>query len=121
MFSALITRWRDAKTFLEYASNASMDALHVVLGVVLLLALAKLSRRPVSSWLPWLGVLAVVFANEVLDMHTERWPDLTHQLAEGAKDVVLTMLIPTLLMVTARLQPKLYGVSETTGEAGADV
>jgi len=108
MFSALLSQWHDAKTFLEHASNVSMDALHVILGVVLLLVLAMLSRRPVSSGLPWFGVLIVVLANEMLDMHTERWPDRSHQLAESAKDLIFTMLLPTLLMVTARLHPRIY-------------
>lgn len=94
--------WYEFKTFLEHASGFSMDALHVIVGVCLQLLAAAALRRGVGSPIPWLIVLAFELVNEWNDLHVEIWPDRPMQYGEGAKDVVLTMLLPTILLLVAR-------------------
>jgi hypothetical protein len=97
--------WYQVKLFIEHASGISMDALHILIGFVLFLLAARLLRTGVASALPWLAVLLLELLNEVYDLHVELWPDLGSQLGEGAKDILLTMAMPTLLLALARCWP----------------
>ena len=103
-----MTVWYEAKHFLSSATAISMDALHVLLGTLLFLAFCLLFRKPASSLMPWLAVLVLTLLNEAVDLWVERWPSLGMQLGESAKDVVVTMLIPTIILVTARRAGWLY-------------
>ena len=100
--------WHQGKLFIEHSLTIDHDALHVLVGVLLWLALALLLRRPLTSWLPWLWVFAVILWNEAVDLWVERWPDPGQQYGEGAKDLLLTMLLPTVLMVAIRVRPDLF-------------
>jgi hypothetical protein len=103
-----MTAWYQSKLFIEHAVRISHDSLHVLVGVPLWLALALVLRRPVTSWTPWLWLLAFIGWNETVDLWMEHWPDPGMQYGEGARDVALTMLIPTLLLFAARLRPDLF-------------
>lgn len=100
--------WTQTKDIVEHSVAFSNDALHVVVGVLLLLVAALALRRPVSSWAPWLVVLLFVLVNEASDLWIERWPQVGRQYGEGVKDIVLTMVLPTLLLLTSRRFPWLY-------------
>jgi hypothetical protein len=99
--------WYKAKMFIEHASAVTSDAIHVLIGVFIQLLVAMLLRRSIAAWLPWLLVLTLALANEGIDLWIEQWPDLAMQYGESAKDVFLTMTLPTLLMTVARLRPQL--------------
>jgi hypothetical protein len=43
-----------------------------------------------------------------VDLTLEQWPDKGWQYGESAKDVLLTMAVPTILMLAARLRPDLF-------------
>jgi hypothetical protein len=105
--------WYQVKLFIEHGSGVSMDALHVVIGVCVQLLVAVLFRCSVGRWLPWLAVLAIELVNESHDFWVEMWPDIGMQLGEAAKDVVLTMALPTLLMVAVRIGPGLFTIERT--------
>jgi hypothetical protein len=100
--------WHGAKVFIEHSVSISHDSLHVIVGVLLLLAIAFVSRRPISSVRPWLWVLALILWNETVDLWIEQWPEPGMQYGESAKDIGLTMLLPTLLMLAARFRPGLF-------------
>ena len=100
--------WYQAKIFIEHAIFFSSDALHVIAGVLVWLVLALALRKPISSWLPWLGLLILLLLNEGVDLWVERWPIPAMQYGESAKDLLLTMTLPALLMVAARLRPQLF-------------
>ena len=100
--------WYEAKRFVEQASTLSMDALHIFVGAFLFLGLGLLLRRPISDPRPWLGVLFVTLLNEAADLWVEQWPSPGTQLGEAAKDVAVTMLLPTIILLTARHLPSLY-------------
>ena len=101
--------WYQFKLFVEHASGISMDALHILVGFVIFLLAAQLLRRSVASPLPWLLLLILELSNEAYDLHVERWPDFASQIGEGVKDVLLTMAVPTLVMMLARGRPALLG------------
>ncbi|HEX5238298.1 MAG TPA: hypothetical protein VFW39_07545 [Sphingomicrobium sp.] len=100
--------WHQGKLFIEHAVSISHDTLHVIIGVLLWLVFALLTRRPLSSWLPWSWLFAVIAWNETVDLWMEQWPDPGQQYGEGAKDLLLTMLLPTVLMLAVRLRPDLF-------------
>jgi hypothetical protein len=97
--------WLEIKTLMEHASGWPTDTLHVIGGVVLQLAAALLLRRSVADWRPWAIVLLLQLGNEAHDLWVEQWPSLGSQLGEGLRDVVATMLVPSLLLVVARRCP----------------
>lgn len=100
--------WQEAKAFLEQAGGISMDALHVLVGVLLLPILAGLLGRPVWHARPLLLLLALSLANEGHDFWVERWPSPGAQIGEAAKDVALTMLLPVAIAFSAWRWPALY-------------
>jgi hypothetical protein len=105
--------WHQGKLFIEHAVQISHDSLHLIVGVLVWLVLALVSRRPIPSLIPWLWVLAFILWNETVDLWTEHWPDAGMQYGEGAKDVALTMLLPTVLMFAARTRPDLFRAGPT--------
>ena len=108
--------WYQVKLFIEHASGISMDALHILVGFAIFLVAALALRRSVASALPWLATLLLEIGNEAYDLHVELWPDPGSQLGEGAKDIILTMALPTLLLLIARWRPRLL----TNGEDSPD-
>lgn len=100
--------WYQVKLFIEHASGISMDALHVVVGFVIFLIGARILKCSIASPLPWLALLMLELGNEVYDLHVELWPDLASQLGEAAKDILLTMALPTLAACMVRWQPQLF-------------
>ena len=99
--------WYRLKLFVSQATTLSMDALHLLAGFIGLLLVARLFERPVSDARPWLAVFVLELLNEWSDLHVELWPDVARQLGQGAKDIGLTMAVPTALLLLARLRPRL--------------
>jgi hypothetical protein len=100
--------WHQGKLFVEHAVRIDHDALHVIVGVLLWLVTALIVRRPLTSWKPWLWVLAFILWNETVDLWIEHWPEPAMQYGEGARDVVLTMFLPAVIMFAARMRPDLF-------------
>jgi hypothetical protein len=97
--------WYQVKLFIEHASGISMDALHILVGFILFLTAARLLRTGIASPFPWLALLLLELVNEAYDLRVELWPNLATQLGEGAKDILLTMALPSLMLITARFRP----------------
>jgi hypothetical protein len=97
--------WYRLKLFIEHVSGISMDALHILVGFFLFVLAARLLKRPLGSFLPLVALLLVELANEAYDLRVELWPNLATQLGEGAKDILLTMILPTAVFVIARCRP----------------
>jgi len=100
--------WYHVKMFIEHASVINSDAIHVLVGVAIWLVAGFVSRRRLAGRLPWLAVLMPTLINEAVDLSVERWPSLAQQLGESAKDVLLTMAVPTVLLAVLRLRPDLF-------------
>ena len=84
-----------------------MDALHVLAGVLLQFAGMAVWRRGLGDLRPWFLAVTFTLLNEGYDLWAEQWPSLGMQLGEGAKDVALTLLLPSLLLILARVRPTL--------------
>jgi hypothetical protein len=104
----IMTSWHQGKLFVEHALTVSHDVLHLLLGLLVWILIALAGRRPLTSWRPWLWLLALILWNEAVDLWVERWPDPGQQYGEGAKDLLLTMVVPTIVMLAARLRPDLF-------------
>jgi hypothetical protein len=94
--------WYQIKLLIEHASGISMDALHILVGFVLFVLAARLLKTSVASPRPWLVLLMLELLNEAYDLYVEIWPNLATQLGEGIKDILLTMILPTLLAILVR-------------------
>lgn len=98
--------WYHVKMVALELTGVSRDALHVFAGVGGQIAAALLLRRTLSSPLPWLIVLGAEVANEAFDLTHESWPDRP-MWPGSVKDILVTMLIPTVLLLLARYAPRL--------------
>jgi hypothetical protein len=99
--------WYQMKHWAAQSSGWSMDTLHVLISVPLHLLFAWLLRTGLADVRPWALLLVVEAANEAYDLWFERWPSLRDQLGAGASDLLATMILPTLLLLVARRQPRL--------------
>jgi hypothetical protein len=113
--------WHEGKLFIEHSLRIDHDALHILAGTLLWLVLAVALRRPLTWWRPWLAVLGLNVWNEAVDLTLEQWSDRGWQYGETAKDLVLTMALPTLLMFAARLRPALFGHHPGAARSRRDV
>ena len=102
------TWWGQSKTFIERLVGVGNDAIHVLLGALLVLVFAAVMRTSVRDVRPGLLVLLLALLNEWHDLRAETWPDRSMQYGEGVKDVVLTIAVPLMLLVSARLWPGLF-------------
>lgn len=100
--------WGQSKAFAERLVGIDNDALHVLAGPLLLFLTASLMRKSVQSVWPWTVVLLLGLVNEWHDLRAERWPDRTMQYGEGVKDLLLTMALPTLILILARVRVQLF-------------
>jgi len=91
--------WHGLKELAAHATGWPMDTLQLLAALILGCSLADAR--------PWLVVLGLELANEFYDLWVERWPSLSMQLGEGLRDVLGTMLLPTLLLLVARHRPRL--------------
>ena len=105
---AATTSWHQGKLFIEHSLTINHDSLHMLVGVLLWLAFGLLLRRPLTSWRPWLWLFAIILWNETVDLWIEQWPDPGQQYGEGAKDLLLTMAVPTILLFAGRWRPDLF-------------
>lgn len=119
--SDFLARWHQTKLFVEHLTTVSHDLLHVMAGFLISLVAAALLRRPITSWLPWLATLAIILLNEAADLWVEIWPDPGMQFGEGAKDVVTTMAIPTILALAVKLNPRLFQVRSGGADSAVDL
>ena len=100
--------WHQGKLFIEHAVTIDHDALHIIGGGFIWMAIAALLRRPLSSRWPWLWLLAVIAWNETVDLSTEKWPNPGQQYGKGAKDLFMTMLLTTVFALAIRFAPGLF-------------
>jgi hypothetical protein len=103
-----MTSWHQGKLFIEHSLAISHETLHVFAGLLLWLAFGLLLRRPLTSYAPFLWVFALILWNETVDLWIERWPNPGQQYGEGAKDLLTTMAVPTIIMIAAGVRPELF-------------
>lgn len=99
--------WLSIKTELTGTVGLSRDAVHILSGLGIQFALVLATRSWFGRIWPVVIVLIAALANEYWDLTSEIWPDVDRgrQWAESAKDMVTTLLAPTLIMLLARIAP----------------
>ena len=107
--------WGQSKSFIERLVGVGNDALHVLIGALLVFALAGVMRTSVRDIRPGLLVLFLALLNEWHDLRAETWPDRSMQYGEGVKDIVLTIVVPLMLLISVRLWPGLFVRSKSPG------
>jgi hypothetical protein len=100
--------WYDTKHFIEQSVAFSSDSIHVVTGVIIQLVAGLLLKKPISRWGPWLVVIALIFLNEFIDLQFDHWPLRSIQYGESTRDLILTMALPTILLLATRSLPRLF-------------
>ncbi len=91
-----------AKLALSYEAGLSKDALHIFIGLGVMLGFAALSGLSLRSWRPWLAAFVVALAGEVLDMW-DYFPVIRlSQWMASLHDLVVTLFWPTVLLILAR-------------------
>jgi hypothetical protein len=98
----LIRIWADAKFDLEQSVPFSSGWFHLIGGPVIFMAAALVMRKPLSSWWPWLVVFLIAILNEFIDLAIETWPRRAVQYGESVSDLLLTIGIPTVMLISAR-------------------
>ncbi len=83
-------------------------------GVVIQLIAGLLLKKPISRWRPWLVVLALILLNEFIDLQFDHWPQRSMQLGESMRDIILTMTLPTILLLATRIAPRLFSSTRRT-------
>jgi hypothetical protein len=108
---ALSGSWGQAKLFVETGLGLDNDLFHVIAGPLIQLLAALVLRRSPQHLAPWLTVLALELLNEWHDLIVETWPIRSMQYGEGLKDILLTMMFPTLIIVMTRAYPHWFRMS----------
>jgi hypothetical protein len=103
-------QWGEAKYFIEHTVGISNDLSHVIVGPVLQGLAALVLRQSVQRIAPWLVVLVLELFNEWHDLVSETWPVRYMQYGEGLKDILLTMMLPTVVLLLTRYYPHWFGM-----------
>lgn len=91
------------KTDLAGFLGITKDALHIHIGLAIFFGLVVVLRRSPSSILPWLGLLAFELVNELMDIFHWHLGTFSFEIGDSLKDVINTMLWPTVALLTFRL------------------
>lgn len=109
--SAAMTDWLRLKAEILAWTGVDRDALLVFAALLGHLAAAAVLRLSAASLWPWLCVLAVVGGNEAATVLLDGRA-LPGEIAVGMRDVWIAMAVPTLLMLVARIDPKVLARTE---------
>lgn len=97
--------WISLKQSLVAALDIAPDALRILVALLVMLAAAIVTRRPLSHPLPWLTVLLAAGLNEAASLYGLRPGEDAVRLA--ARDVALALAVPTFLLLLGRFWPNL--------------
>lgn len=92
----------DLKLLAVDVTGLEKDALHIYVGVIVLIAAAWLFRWGLASFKGLLLVLAVALVNEFFDVRHNLEIEKQPFLLSSVHDIVNTMLLPTALVILAR-------------------
>lgn len=106
-----LAHWTAWKRDIVDVTELDRDALHIYAGVALQILVARLSRRKLGDWLPWLAVVVLAIGIEAADVRAEVWHSDILQAAASVHDFVNTMIMPTVLLILSRRWPDLTGRS----------
>lgn len=91
-----------AKLWLIENVHLARDALHIYVGLIVLLGAAALFRWPLKGWKPWAAVLVAALLGEAWDIWDRARIGVAQDHAGNWKDVWNTLFWPTMLTLLAR-------------------
>ena len=97
----IATVWGGWKVATEEFLGLTADALHVHVGVLLLLGYALAIRRRLYHWWPWALVLLTELVNEFIDLNQPSG-SIENNLPASTHDVLNTMFLPTVMLLLLR-------------------
>ena len=97
-----LSAFQQGKLWLTNLTGLSKDALHVYIGLLILIGAARLCKWRIGDWRPWLVVAAFAVAGEVWDMRDVIVGGSTPDLAANWHDIWNTCLWPAALSLLAR-------------------
>jgi len=104
--ATLATLYSDGKFGLEQRIPFDADWLHLIIGPVILASASVVMRKPMASWGPWLVVAVLSILNEVIDLIEGASVVPSAAYFESTTDFLLTMAIPTALLIKGRFFPR---------------
>lgn len=107
------------KTDLAEFLGITKDALHIHIGLAIFFGLVVVLRRSPSSILPWLGLLAFELVNELMDIFHWHQGTFSFEIGDSLKDVINTMIWPTVALLTFRFVERRRRASVVTPAEGS--
>ena len=98
-----MSSYQSAKLFLVEATNLGKDALHIYVGLGVMLLVVILFKKPLSDWRPLAAVALASIAGELWDVIDTFSHGRTPRWNANWKDVWNTMFWPTILFGLARI------------------
>jgi hypothetical protein len=94
--------FQSGKLWFQDLVGLSKDALHVYVGLTVLLLMALIFRLPLRDVRPLAAVFLVAIAGEILDLVERLHPEADPYLQSNWHDLWNTMFWPTMLFLLAR-------------------
>lgn len=102
--------WIEIKEAVSDATAFSRDTLHILIGCGAHLGVVLIFRTWIGALWPVLLLTLAGLANEYGDLTSDYWTNglRKYQWLESAKDMVLTIAIPLLLVLLSRVAPNRF-------------
>jgi hypothetical protein len=97
-----VSALQEAKLWLVGHTGLAKDALHIHVALFLFFAVALVLGWKLSSWRPWLVVLAVTLLGEAWDIRDRIAHGIRLNLWGDWHDIWNTMFWPTMILLLAR-------------------
>ena len=94
--------FQSTKIFLSEVTNLGKDALHIYVGLAVMLAVVAIWKKPLSDWRPLAAVALASVGGEVWDVMDTWSHGGTPKWNANWKDIWNTMFWPTILFGLAR-------------------
>ena len=97
-----MSTFQQAKLALVDTAGLAKDALHIYVALIVFFLSCILFKWKARQWKPWLLVVLAALTGEALDIRDELAAAGPILWAESAKDIVNTLLVPTIILLAAR-------------------
>ncbi|OYY67940.1 hypothetical protein [Sphingomonas sp. 28-63-12] len=94
--------FQDMKLWLVGLTGLAKDALHIYVALSLFFGSALLFKWPLTSWRPWLVVLAAALLGEAWDIADLRVISVPLDLGGNWHDIWNTLFWPSMILLLAR-------------------
>ena len=102
----IILAWEATKVWLARTFHLSHYVIHVFVGIILLFALGRLMRRPLTSFAPLIPIAILELLNEICDFtryYVSGWP---WTAGKTSIEIALTLVPPFVIIAIARYRAR---------------